>query len=322
MVTPVKGTILSWRGACGADIDKHCSTLPAGPVILRCLSKHRATLAPNCLAKMKQAARDFAFACVNDTRKRSPGRGGRRGPQYWNVWPQKQRRLERGCRKVVGMTKSSVVAWRGACGADIDKFCRQTAPGWHAMGCLGKHHKQVSAPCQAQLQTAAQNFVAICAADLREVLHRCRAGQRPPADLPRAEPHSLAPRLHRGDSLTAPASGGPPANRLALDHPTASCQDRTGDASQMISPRAKARRPTAPLILAAVGHAEPWPAGLRASGPRAPRSLWERDDASSGNQPSRAAPRRLPGRIHKFPPSVPRTTPRTRGATSARYALP
>jgi hypothetical protein len=61
-----------------------------------------------------------------------------------------------------GVVIAPAAAQDRACAADVKKFC-QGVPAGQRQGCLKEHIAEISAPCQARLQAAAQS-----AQDLRE----------------------------------------------------------------------------------------------------------------------------------------------------------
>ncbi len=76
--------------------------------------------------------------------------------------------LQLGCRRAIRVVEPWVKKWRRDCGSDIDKRCKNTVPGWHAMACLGKHRKRVSSSCQSRIDKAQKGLALVCARDIKK----------------------------------------------------------------------------------------------------------------------------------------------------------
>lgn len=162
---PVKPYIIAWRDACGADIDQHCSTLPPTAIMLNCLGAHWSTLAPTCKAKIGEAVVYRGLVCAKDQKEHCSGVPGGAGRMV-ECLHNSRANLEPDCRKQIEQEAKWVIPWRQVCGADADKLCMGALGTWQLLACLDKNKGQVSGTCKAKVESTAQMWTAVCAADI------------------------------------------------------------------------------------------------------------------------------------------------------------
>lgn len=166
-VVPHAPVILDWRKVCGADADKLCTNTPAGPALTRCLSRQKKKLSNDCRAKLNDAQGAALVACVHDSAKLckdvKPG-GGR----VLGCLAENEKKLTPACAGAIRPVKASISGWRSSCGADIDKHCPKTVPGWHTAACLKKNEAKLSKSCVDHAKRAATVYAALCAADVKQ----------------------------------------------------------------------------------------------------------------------------------------------------------
>jgi hypothetical protein len=149
----IAGTALAEEpGACKADREKFCKDVKPGKGrIVACLKGRAADLAPACrdaLAKGKEKARQFKEACKGDVEKFckgvKPGEG-----RILACLKGSEANLSAECKAEVGRSREKHEAYKAACGADQEKYCKAVKPGQgRILACLKGREADLSAGCK------------------------------------------------------------------------------------------------------------------------------------------------------------------------------
>jgi hypothetical protein len=147
-------------------------------------------------AATAEGASEGQAACAADAKQRcgsvKPG-----GARVLECLARERDHLSTGCKEEIEPIASRVIAWRDACGADIDAKCATQRLG-HGLGeCLERQHRTLAPSCRARISTV-QTFVTFACSSQVESL--CK-GTEP------GDGRYLACIDEKRSQLTSPCSG-------------------------------------------------------------------------------------------------------------------
>jgi hypothetical protein len=140
------------EGPCKADMEKFCKDAKDGDR-MACMKSHKADLSDACKAKMaawkEKAAEDHP--CAADMEKFckdvKPGEGG-----IIACLKQHEAELSDGCKARTAEAKKKIGAFKEACRADMEKFCKDIDQGeGRPIKCLKEHEKDLADACKAKV---------------------------------------------------------------------------------------------------------------------------------------------------------------------------
>lgn len=110
---------------------------------------------------------DTPTGCLQDAGKLcngvTPG-GGR----VLECLARKESQLSPTCKTAMAPVKPHIIAWRDACGTDIDQHCSTLPPTSIMLNCLGAHWSTLQPSCKQKIGEAVLYRALVCAKDTKE----------------------------------------------------------------------------------------------------------------------------------------------------------
>ncbi|MEQ1880217.1 MAG: cysteine rich repeat-containing protein [Burkholderiales bacterium] len=136
------------RGACRADMKKHCKDVqPGGGRLAMCLKQHKSELSPGCgerIAETKKDRKELSEACKADAENVCKGVERGHG-RIMRCLTENKEKLTSACQAEISQVQSD-----HPCMKDVECLCKGVQHGeGRIMECMKQHEAELSPECKA-----------------------------------------------------------------------------------------------------------------------------------------------------------------------------
>jgi Cysteine rich repeat len=136
------------RGACRADMKKHCRDVqPGGGRLAMCLKQHESELSPGCkekIAEGKKERKELSEACKADAGNLCKGVERGQG-RVMRCLAENKEKLSVACQAEIARVQS-----QHPCMNDVERLCKGVQHGdGRIMECMKQHEAELSPECKA-----------------------------------------------------------------------------------------------------------------------------------------------------------------------------